>query len=107
MTALEQFGAFVATHQPDQRARAEVRLHTADTIGAWIAACGTAEGRALLAFRKDADGLADRVGSTSFVAALDDEQREPLLARVRALAADGPLDVPYVCELHVWRPGLT
>ena len=51
MTALEQLGAFVATHQPDQRARAEVRLHTADTIGAWIAACGTAEGRALLAFR--------------------------------------------------------
>ena len=31
--------------------------------------------------------LADRVGSTSFVAALDDAQREPLLARVRALAA--------------------
>ena len=52
MTALEQLGAFVATHQPDQRARAEVRLHTADVIGAWIAACGTAEGRMLLAFRK-------------------------------------------------------
>ena len=55
--------------------------------------------------RLDADGLADRVGSTSFVAALDDEQRQPLLARVRALAADGPVDVPYVCELHLWRRG--
>jgi SAM-dependent methyltransferase len=54
--------------------------------------------------RLDADGLADRVGSTSFVAALDDADREPLLARVRALAAEGPVDVPYVCELHVWRP---
>ena len=52
MTALEQLGAFVATYTPDDRARAEVRLHAADTIGAWIAACGTAEGRALLAFRK-------------------------------------------------------
>jgi SAM-dependent methyltransferase len=54
--------------------------------------------------RLDADGLADRVGSTSFVAALDDAEREPLLARVRALAAGGPVDVPYECEIHVWRP---
>jgi ubiquinone/menaquinone biosynthesis C-methylase UbiE len=54
--------------------------------------------------RLDADGLADRVGSTSFVAVLDDATREPLLARVRALAPDGPVDVPYECEIHVWRP---
>ena len=54
--------------------------------------------------RLDADGLADRVGSTSFVAALDDARREPLLARVRALAPDGPVDVPYECEIHLWRP---
>jgi SAM-dependent methyltransferase len=54
--------------------------------------------------RLDADGLADRVGSTSFVAALDDAERGPLLARVRALAPDGPVDVPYECEVHVWRP---
>jgi SAM-dependent methyltransferase len=57
--------------------------------------------------RLDADRLADRVGSISFIAALDDAQRAPLLERVRALAADGPVDVPYVCELHLWRPGLT
>ena len=54
--------------------------------------------------RLDADGLADRVGSTSFVAALDDAERGPLLERVRALAPDGPVDVPYECEIHVWRP---
>jgi SAM-dependent methyltransferase len=54
--------------------------------------------------RLDADGLADRVGSTSFVAALDDAIREPLLHRVRALAPDGPVDVPYECEIHLWRP---
>jgi ubiquinone/menaquinone biosynthesis C-methylase UbiE len=54
--------------------------------------------------RLDADGLADRVGSTSFVAALDAAELEPLLERVRALAPDGPVDVPYECEIHLWRP---
>jgi SAM-dependent methyltransferase len=54
--------------------------------------------------RMDADALADRVGSTSFVAALDDAERERVLARVRALAAAGPVDLPYVCEVHLWRP---
>ena len=57
--------------------------------------------------RLDVDRLADRVGSISFIAALDDAQRAPLLERVCALADDGPVDVPYVCELHLWRPGLT
>jgi SAM-dependent methyltransferase len=55
--------------------------------------------------RLDADGLADRVGSTSFVAALDDAERERVLDRVRALAAGGSVDLPYVCEVHLWRPG--
>jgi SAM-dependent methyltransferase len=54
--------------------------------------------------RLDADGLADRVGSTSFIATLDDAERDPLLEQVRALAGDGAVDVPYVCEVHVWRP---
>jgi SAM-dependent methyltransferase len=49
----------------------------------------------------DADALADRVGSTSFIAALDDEPRERVIAEVRALAADGPVDLPYVCEAFV------
>jgi SAM-dependent methyltransferase len=55
--------------------------------------------------RLDADGLADRVGSTSFVAALDDAERERVLDRVRALAGGGSVDLPYVCEVHLWRPG--
>ena len=50
---------------------------------------------------QDADALADRVGSTSFVAALDDGPRGEVLAAVRALAADGPVDVPYLCEVFV------
>jgi SAM-dependent methyltransferase len=62
------------------------------------------EWRHEFAQRLDADGLADRVGSTSFVAALEDGERERVLARVRALASEGPVDVPYVCEVYVWRP---
>src|SRR6476620_214229 len=72
MTALEQLGAFVATHQPDERARADARLHAADLIGAWIAACGTAEGRALMAFRKDADALGDRLAINVALARLSE-----------------------------------
>jgi hypothetical protein len=49
----------------------------------------------------DADALADRVGSTSFVAALDDGPQAEVIAAVRALASDGPVDVPYVCEVLV------
>jgi SAM-dependent methyltransferase len=49
----------------------------------------------------DADALADRVGSTSFVAALDDGARGEVLAAVRALAAGGPVDLPYACEVLV------
>ena len=47
----------------------------------------------------DADALADRVGSTSFVAALDDGPRADVIAAVRALAAEGPVELPYVCEV--------
>ena len=52
----------------------------------------------------DADRLVDRVGSTSFVAALDEPEHDRELARVRALAGDGEVEVPYVCEVHLWRP---
>jgi 2-methylcitrate dehydratase PrpD len=51
MSALEQLATFVAAHRPDDRARAQVRLHVADTLGAWIAATGTDEGRALIKYR--------------------------------------------------------
>jgi SAM-dependent methyltransferase len=54
--------------------------------------------------RMDADAVADRVGSTSFIAALDDATRGPLIERVRALVPDEPVDVPYECEIHLWRP---
>ncbi|MEY2533066.1 MAG: hypothetical protein QOF29_976, partial [bacterium] len=43
----------------------------------------------------------DRVGSTSFIAALPDGPRAEILEAVRALAADGPVRLPYVCEVFV------
>lgn len=53
----------------------------------------------------DAAGLADRVGSTSFIATLPAEQRAPLLDQVRSLLPDGRhAALPYTCELHLLRP---
>lgn len=47
----------------------------------------------------DADGLADRFGSISFVAALGECERAALLEEIRALAADGTVVLSYVVEL--------
>jgi SAM-dependent methyltransferase len=49
----------------------------------------------------DAGGLADRVGSVSFVAALEPGPREALLTQVRALADAGPVVVPYTTLVQV------
>jgi SAM-dependent methyltransferase len=84
--------------------RGDVPAHAS---GAWRDAFA---GRALtewtFAFTQtfDADGLADRVGSTSFIAALDDEERGGVLERVRVLVGGASVEVPYVCEIHLWRP---
>src|SRR5262245_10664106 len=61
MSSLEQLGGFVAGHQPDADARAAVRRHDADTIGAWIAATWTGEGQAVLKFGAAHAGLSERV----------------------------------------------
>jgi SAM-dependent methyltransferase len=49
----------------------------------------------------DAGGLADRVGSISFVAALEDDERARLLEATRALARDGVVTLRYVTELQL------
>jgi SAM-dependent methyltransferase len=93
-----EIGEIIAPYRGDAPAHAS---------GAWRATFAErelTEWRHDFAQRLDADGLADRVGSISFVAALDDGERERVLARVRALAGEGSVDVPYVCEVHVWRP---
>ena len=53
--------------------------------------------------RLDADGLEARIGSISFVATLPRAERDRLLERARALAADGPVRVPYRTEVQTWR----
>jgi SAM-dependent methyltransferase len=49
----------------------------------------------------DADGLADRVGSISFIASLPEAERASALSAARALADDGPVRVPYRTEVHL------
>jgi SAM-dependent methyltransferase len=53
----------------------------------------------------DADGLVDRVGSISYIAALQDEARGQALARVRALALEvgQPLRLGYTTEAYVYQ----
>ena len=51
--------------------------------------------------RLDADGLADRVLSVSFMAALPADERDRVETRVRALAPE-PVELRYVTELFVY-----
>ena len=95
MSTLEQLGVFVATHAPDDAARAALRLHVADTIGAWIAARGTAEGQALIAFGKGADALADRLAINVALARLSEIDDIHLAAMV----TPGSIVVPAALTL--------
>ncbi len=49
----------------------------------------------------DADGLAARFGSVSFVAALPDERRAEVHERLRALAGDGVIRLLYTTSVYV------
>jgi SAM-dependent methyltransferase len=53
--------------------------------------------------RLDADGLEARIGSISYIAALDPGERAELLSRVRALAGDEQVVLPYRTEVHLTR----
>jgi SAM-dependent methyltransferase len=55
------------------------------------------------AVEQDADGLEARVGSISFIAALDAEERARVLEGARAIASEGPVVVPYTTEVYVCR----
>src|SRR5258708_3446233 len=72
MSALEQLGKFAATYRPDERARMAARLHAAHTVGAWLAATGTREGRALAALRKPGAPVADRIAINCAMARLSE-----------------------------------
>jgi SAM-dependent methyltransferase len=51
----------------------------------------------------DGDGLAARVGSTSFIAALEPVERDTVLERARALAGGGTVALPYTTEVQLCR----
>jgi SAM-dependent methyltransferase len=51
----------------------------------------------------DAEGLAARVGSISAIAALPDQERARVLARIRKLAGAGTVVLRYRCEVQVAR----
>jgi SAM-dependent methyltransferase len=51
----------------------------------------------------DADGLEARVGSISFIASREPEERAQVLSRARALAGEGVVEVPYRTQVLVCR----
>lgn len=53
--------------------------------------------------RLDAGGMEARVGSISFIAALDEPERKRVLERARAIAGEGTVRVPYRAEVLMWR----
>lgn len=53
--------------------------------------------------RLDADGMAARVGSISFIASLEGPERERVVRRARAIAGEGTVTVPYRTEVQMWR----
>jgi SAM-dependent methyltransferase len=55
---------------------------------------------------QDADGLEARVGSISFIAALDEGERSAVLERARAIAGPGTVTIPYRTEVQVCRRDL-
>ena len=56
MTALQQLGSYVANGRgPSASLLAKARLHVVDSVAAWIAGIGTAEGKTLLAFRRESE----------------------------------------------------
>ena len=53
--------------------------------------------------RLDADGMEARVGSISFIAALDEPERKRVVERARGIAGEGTVTVPYRTEVLLWR----
>ncbi len=51
--------------------------------------------------RLDADALAERVASVSFIASLPDDEREPVMEAVRELAAGGPVTIGQRTDVHI------
>ena len=75
MTILEQLGIHIAGGRKDLSgpARQALRLHLADTVGAWIAGSAIPEGRALVKFcARKGTGMPDRVATNCALARLSE-----------------------------------
>jgi SAM-dependent methyltransferase len=53
--------------------------------------------------RLDADGMAARVESISFIASLERPERERVVRRAREIAGEGTVTVPHRTEVQMWR----
>jgi 2-methylcitrate dehydratase PrpD len=102
MTAIEKLGAFVANHVPNESACADARLHTADAIGAWIAATATEEGRRLLAFRQPGAALPDRVAINCALARLSEVDD----IHLGSMITPGAIVVPAALTIAAAMPDL-
>jgi SAM-dependent methyltransferase len=88
--------------------RAETPSHRG---GAWREAFARTTSFSLLteeffdnALEQDADGIEARVGSISFIAALEPGERARVLERARAIAGSGVVSTPYRTEVDTtWR----
>ena len=71
MTILEQLGAHIVGGGAAP-VREALRLHIADTVGAWVAGSATPEGRALVKLGANRDGMPDRVATNCALARLSE-----------------------------------
>jgi len=100
MSALAQLGEFVATYQADDATRAKVRLHVADTLGAWIAATGTDEGQALIRYGRADSLLAGRLATNCALARLSEVDDIHLAAMI----TPGAIVIPAALTLAAHLP---
>jgi ubiquinone/menaquinone biosynthesis C-methylase UbiE len=80
--------------------------------GAWRVALDEtvlfdSDGELATAFEQvfDLERFVDRIGSISFIAALDEQERTDVLERIRAVgnARTQPIHLAYTCEVHAYR----
>jgi SAM-dependent methyltransferase len=95
----QELEAIMGPHRKDAPEHARDEWRDAFAEGAPFAL--VAEHRLENVQRLDADGLADRVLSVSFMAALPEAERAAADARVRALAPE-PVELRYITELFVY-----
>ena len=93
-------GELIAPYRTDAPAHAGDAWRAAFTGSAPFAP--VAERRVAHAQTLDPDGLVDRVLSISFVSALPEIERASVEARVRELAAGGPVELRYMAEVAIY-----